>query len=81
MAWTEAPEMQIGKFVTLDFDRLADLVGHLTVWVHIQQNCTRVPDQAVRPTCNDGGADDTRERIHPEPAKGASEQQSDNNEH
>ena len=37
--------------------------------VHVEQNRPGIPDQTAGPTGDDAGADDARERIHPEPSE------------
>src|SRR6202158_3353491 len=73
----QAPKMEIGERITLGLDFLTQLVGHALVGIHIEQNRAGVPDQAIGPTGDDASPDDASERIHPKPAKGASEQQTD----
>ena len=38
-------------------------------------------EQAVRPACDDASADNAREWIHPQPTKGAGEQQAHDHQH
>ena len=69
----QAPEMEIGELVALALNGLAQIVRHMPVRIHVEQDRAGVPDQAVRPAGDDDSADDARKRVHPEPAEGAGE--------
>ena len=75
MSGPQAPEMEIGEFVVLAFDGLAQIGRHMPVGIHIEQDRAGVPDQTVGPACDDDRTDDAGERVYPEPAKSAGEQQ------
>src|ERR1700687_3487969 len=77
MSRPQAPEMEIGARVAAGLDFLTQLAGHALVGIHIEQNSAGVADQAVGPAGDDASPDDAGQRVHPEPAKGASEQQAD----
>src|SRR5271169_4762436 len=81
MSRPQPPQMKVGEFITFAFDRLADIVAHMAVRVHIEQDRTRVAGQPVRPTGDDARADDARERVHPGPAKSAGQDQADDDQH
>jgi hypothetical protein len=69
--------MEIGEFIAFALNGLTQIVRHVRIGVHIQQDRTSVADQPVRPTRDDTSTHDTREGVHPEPAKGPGEQQAD----
>src|SRR5271166_4807665 len=77
MAWPQAPKVEIGELVAVALNGLAQLACHALVGVHVEQDRSGVADQAVRPTGDDASPDDTGERVHPKPSKGAGEQQAD----
>ena len=62
-------------------DGLAEVFGHVAVGGHVQQDGAGVADQAEGPAGDDAGADDAGERVHPQPAEGAGEQQADDHQH
>jgi hypothetical protein len=78
---TQAPQMEIGEFIAFALNGLTQIVRHVRIGVHIQQDRTSVADQPVRPTRDDTSTRDTREGVHPEPAKGPGEQQADDHAH
>ena len=51
------------------------------IGVHVEQDGAGVADQAEGPTGDDAGTDDAGERVHPEPAERAGEQQADDHQH
>ena len=55
----------------------------MPVGIYVEQDRAGVADQAVGPACDDERTDDAGERVHPEPAKSAGEQQAydDENRH
>ena len=73
--------MEIGERVAVALNRLAQIVRHAPVGVHVEQDRSGVADQAIGPTRDHAGADDSGQRVHPEPAERAGEQQSDNDQH
>src|SRR3984957_3880817 len=80
MARPQPPEMKVGNLITLPLYGCAHLVGHPLVRSHVEEDGSRVPDQTIGPTGDHAGPYDARERVHPEPAKGAGEQQADDDE-
>jgi len=49
MSRPQAPEMEIGEFVVLAFDGLAQIGRHMPVGIHVEQDRAGVPDQTVIP--------------------------------
>ena len=58
--------MKINESVAAALDYLTQIVCHATVWIHIEQDGSRVPDQAIGPTRDDAGPDDAYRRVYPE---------------
>src|ERR1700730_9767695 len=71
MSRPQPPQMKVADLIRLALDRLAHIVGHMAVRVHVEQDRSRIAGQPVRPTRDDARAEDARERVHPEPAKSA----------
>jgi MFS family permease len=72
---TKAPDVQIGKTVSLVFNSLSHAFGRLWIGAHIQQNGTCIPNEGIRPTCNDKSTDHARKRVHPDPTEETTKQQ------
>ena len=49
--------------------------------LHVEQNGAGVADQSVGPACDHAGTNDAHQRVDPEPAEGAGEQQAQDDEH
>ena len=65
----QPPDMQVGQPVPIGLDFLPQPFGQLPVRVHIQQDTSGIAHQPVRPACDDAGADDAGQRVHPQPAE------------
>ena len=81
MPRSETPRVQISQLITIGLDHGAHALCHAPVRVHVEQDRTGIPDQAVRPASDDGGTDNARQRVHPEPAKRADEHQARDHKH
>ncbi|KAH0444427.1 hypothetical protein KCU90_g955, partial [Aureobasidium melanogenum] len=81
MAGTHPPYMQVDHLVSAILDRVTYALRHAPVGVHVEQDRSRVAHQAVRPVCNHQRADDTGERVHPEPAKCAGQHEAYDRQH
>ena len=73
--------MEVCELVTLALKCLAKFIGHRPVRNHVEQDSSSVAYQAVRPTSDHRGSNDTGKGIHPEPAKVPSKQQADDHEY
>ncbi len=73
--------MQVGDLVALGLDRLADFLGHARIRRPVEQDAAGVAQQSDRPVGDDDRADEAGQRVHPEPAERARQQQSDDHQH
>ncbi len=80
VAGAEPPQMHIDQRVAVALDRRAQSRGQPRVRVHVEQHRAGVADQAGRPTDDDAGADQAGERVHPQPAEAAGQQQADDDQ-
>ena len=80
VSWSDSPQVQIVEPVAVYLDGLAQLVCELWVGVYVEQDRSGVADQSVGPARNDASADNTRQRVHPEPAERPGENEADNHE-
>lgn len=75
----QTPQVKIGGQVAIALDDGAYSSFHAPVGIHVEQDSSSVADESDRPTRGDTSADYTGDWVHPEPAKGAREQQAANN--
>src|ERR1700727_1737727 len=81
MARTQPPEVQVGDPVAFALDRDLDFSGHTGIWRAVKQDRAGVAYQRDRPARNHQSADETGERVHPEPAERACQQQAGDDQH
>src|SRR5579863_6982629 len=81
MAGAEPPQMQVGDLVALAFDCPLHLLGHGTVRHAIEQDGAGIADEPDRPARDDERADKACQRVHPDPAELARQQQADDHQH
>ena len=70
--------MQIGELIAVTLDRCTHLCTQVLIRVHVEQNPPRIAHQAERPVRDDERTDNTRQRVHPQPAERARQNQARN---
>ena len=80
MAGPEPPQMQVGDLIALALDQLADPLGHAWIRRAVEQDAAGIAQQPDRPVGDDHRADQAGQRVHPEPAESARQQQSDDDQ-
>jgi hypothetical protein len=82
-AKTSRPQLpiKVADLIPFALDRLAHIVGHMAVRVHVEQDRSCITGQPVRPTGDDARAEDGRERVRPEATKNAGQDQADDDQH
>ncbi len=78
MSRPQPPKMQIGDPVALAFDDGADSFCHPWIRRAIEQDAAGIAQQPNGPVGDDKRADQASQRIHPEPAERARQQQPGN---
>ncbi len=73
--------MQIDEPVAVLLDRVSQTGRHGVIGIHVEQNTPGITEQPVRPAGDDKSADDSRQRVHPQPSESAREQKPDDREH
>jgi hypothetical protein len=53
MTRTEAPKMQVSKFVAVAFHGLAQLIGNAFIRIHVEQNRAGIANETIRPAGDD----------------------------
>ena len=81
MPGPETPDVQVGEPVALVLHDAPHPVCHAAVRIHVEQDGTRVPHEAVCPGRDHARAHDARERVHPKPAERTGQQQADDDQH
>ncbi len=80
MPGPKPPKVQVGDLIALAFDRLANFLGHARIGRAIEQDAAGIAQQPNRPVGDNERADQAGQRVHPDPAECARQQQPDNDQ-
>src|SRR5580698_7388000 len=65
----DSPKVKIGQSIPLPFHSDPQPLREFHVWIHVEQNAARISNQPVRPTGYHNRPGDSRQGVHPKPAK------------